>query len=638
MHVASGTVTNRRADEANLPIGSKAAGDYEIWFTVILEPGQQRAYWLRYTRFRPASPAAGEEQAMLWAAVFDAAAAAPARGGKRIVPIDALMTDPSRFCVRIGDAKIGRGRLRGEVAGDVALSWDLHFEPAEKPCRRTSRLLGSLPVPVHAHHAHCDVRFDGEVIVDGEARAIVDAIGTQIHIHGTKRLQELRWVYVPRVGGDDGWGCELTSAKLGGSMPAVNALWMGAQGLSSMTSLCSSPAIVIDTPRSGMVWARATRLEQRVVLRSWASPEQFVGYRYRDPKGTEVPVAQSDIASCSVEVFERRGLRWHPHRTFVSDRGCALEIHGPKDMEGFSYLPWEASRGAVAPPVEHRENATATRPKTPPRVFAFGLTYREHARELGGSQGKPALFDKDPRSWAPDTSTVAIPSSDTMLAALENLDPPLVRVLRARLGFLPAMMDYEVELGIQLLEAVTLQQLESGYAPRVGYFVANDLTARSLQILGEGQSNRLAYWNLAKSSPGFLPVGSLWVPPDGERQHLPSLTLRTWVNSELRQQCATDELSLTLSQLLQAAAVHAGGTLQEHDMILSGTPGGVALSVPRWKRWLGERFLDQVGRLEAAISSYSGSRRFCGVGDVVEVDGEFLGRRRVILEYRPPQT
>ncbi len=616
-------------DKANLPGQKNAGGDYEIWFAVVFELQEQRAYWFRYTRYVPAD-GGGKAQAMVWAAAFDAKAAVPARASKRILPIDAFSAESSEFSVRVGEAHIGEGRLSGAVAGDVELSWDLRFDPSTKHAPRMSRLLKRLPLPVRSHHAHCDVKFSGEVTVDGLRRTFSDAVGTQMHIHGTTRVQELRWVYAPCFA--DGPGCELTSGKLPGPLPAVNALWMGHDDVTSMTSLVDAPLIAIDVPRPGMLRAQATTAKQKVVLRAWADPTEFVGYRYRDPTGSEVAVAQSDVASCSVEVFRRHGLAWYPHRSMASRQGAALEIHGADEVDGVRYIAWDETHAPAALPVDAEGQDDAPAPHAPGRILAFGLTYGEHIRETGSTDDKPLLFEKQTVSWAPEVETVVVPSSDMLLASLDRLSPGLARQLRARFGFLPAMMDYEVELGIQLLEPITDAELDAGRVPRVGYFVANDLTARSVQILGEGQVDRMAYWSLAKSLPGFLPVGRLWIPPDEHRERLPSLTLRTWGDPELRQESCTDDLILTLRQLLATAAAHAGGQLQRHDVLLTGTPSGVALAVPRWKRKMAELFLDRFGRLAAAISSYSRSGRFCGPGDVVQVDGEILGRRQVTLQ------
>jgi hypothetical protein len=66
--------------------------------------------------------------------------------------------------------------------------------------------------------------------------------------------------------------------------------------------------------------------------------------------------------------------------------------------------------------------------------------------------------------------------------------------------------------------------------------------------------------------------------------------------------------------------------------VITGTPAGVALKVPRWKRKLGEVMLDRFGKLDAAIDLYAAGAGFLRPGDVVEVDAGFLGTRTVLLD------
>lgn len=71
--------------------------------------------------------------------------------------------------------------------------------------------------------------------------------------------------------------------------------------------------------------------------------------------------------------------------------------------------------------------------------------------------------------------------------------PGLGDTLRADYPKLSALLDYEVEMGFVLLEDVDPSQLDQpSFAPRLGFFIANDLSARSVGILGEGQPNRYA--------------------------------------------------------------------------------------------------------------------------------------------------
>lgn len=268
------------------------------------------------------------------------------------------------------------------------------------------------------------------------------------------------------------------------------------------------------------------------------------------------------------------------------------------------------------------------------RVFALGLTYAGHIRETGEKPGPPALFLKD---CAPlvAPAAVTIPPAESLLETLRRLDPVLAGELKRRLGTLPALLDYEVELGILLLE--DLQPETATTAPRLGFFLANDVTARSLQIAGQGSPRKLDFWSAAKSLPGFLPVGeNLWIPAQPTRDSFPAITLETRVNGELRQSAATDDMIFNTGQMLEfASRLAPGGTLRAGDMILTGTPAGVAMSAPRWKRMLGA-LLPRPLAVAKGITGSIGNPQFLKPGDRLEFSGGWLGT--VTLTIEPPST
>ena len=124
----------------------------------------------------------------------------------------------------------------------------------------------------------------------------------------------------------------------------------------------------------------------------------------------------------------------------------------------------------------------------PKRVHALGLTYAAHINETGSEAGGPAVFAKDASSLLVQGDSVASPSRDAMLAAVAKLDAALSSRVALRFPALPPLLDYEVELGLVLLEDVRADALERpDFAPPVGYFLANDVTARTVQVLGEGR-------------------------------------------------------------------------------------------------------------------------------------------------------
>lgn len=262
---------------------------------------------------------------------------------------------------------------------------------------------------------------------------------------------------------------------------------------------------------------------------------------------------------------------------------------------------------------------------TPTRVLGAGLTYAGHLRETGQTRqpgGAPPIFDK---AFTANTPTVAPPSAEAHQRALEAMEPGLGQAVAERDITLAPLLDYEVELGVALLEDEV-----PGEPPALGFFVANDLSERALAILGEGRGNRYAYWGASKSFEGFLPTSAqMWRPHEPVRDGLPCVRLTTRVNGAVRQNQVTSNMVYTLTELLDAARAHTGAPLRAGTWILTGTPSGVALAAPAWKVKLANLVgLDRFTRLSVVNAS---PERFLQVGDEVAVEAEGLGVATVTL-------
>ncbi len=192
-------------------------------------------------------------------------------------------------------------------------------------------------------------------------------------------------------------------------------------------------------------------------------------------------------------------------------------------------------------------------------TYALGLTYAEHIRETGETPGQPVVFLKRCAATPSDQARIPPPPAQVLRDLLHGLDPEMAAVLTRQGSPIPALLDYEVEIGVVLFGEVSEAALVAGAPlPPLGFFLANDLTVRSIQIAGEGAANRLDFWSAAKSLPGFLPVGSrIWCPDGPGPETLPELVLETWVNGVLRQSASTQTVIYTLRQMLRCAAAAA---------------------------------------------------------------------------------
>jgi 2,4-didehydro-3-deoxy-L-rhamnonate hydrolase len=210
----------------------------------------------------------------------------------------------------------------------------------------------------------------------------------------------------------------------------------------------------------------------------------------------------------------------------------------------------------------------------PSAVICIGMNYAAHAAESGAEPPEmPIIFLKTPNTVAGPEDPVTIP-------------PGSVKT------------DWEVELGVVIgRRASYLSSREESLGHVAGFVLCNDLSERHHQIEVSG-----GQWGKGKSSPGFCPTGPWLATPD-EVDH-GALRLRSWVNGEPRQDSSTADMVFDVEHLVWDLSQYL--TLEPGDLLLTGTPQGVALS----------------GRFP-----------YLSAGDVVELEIEGLGRQR--QEMRP---
>lgn len=303
--------------------------------------------------------------------------------------------------------------------------------------------------------------------------------------------------------------------------------------------------------------------------------------------------------------------------------GCSLIVphsHQPRPAE-FVRIGVRADEGTLIPMMLQPKN-----------IYGMGLTYATHIKETGSRfnpNEPPPVFRKKLSSLNTDERPVRVPSRQELIKCAESVEPGLGAKLEKDFAELPPLLDYEGELGFVLLEDIDWQNIhDSRYAPAIGYFIANDLSARTIAVLGEGRENRYEFWGASKSFAGFLPVGrKVWVP----RAHRPdavfSTDIVTKVNGEVRQRQTTTDMIYTPRQMLVFISQKFPDTLpRKGDVVLTGTPSGVALQVPAWKARMADILgFDRMTKLTFTINSARNNKKFLKPGDVVEVSGGFLG-------------
>jgi 2-keto-4-pentenoate hydratase/2-oxohepta-3-ene-1,7-dioic acid hydratase in catechol pathway len=209
----------------------------------------------------------------------------------------------------------------------------------------------------------------------------------------------------------------------------------------------------------------------------------------------------------------------------------------------------------------------------PGKVIGIGRNYAEHAAELGNElPPEPMVFAK---------------YSSSVIGPFDSIPRP--RFVND--------LDYEAELAVvigtagrDIAEADALDHV-------FGYCCANDVSARTAQM-ATGQFVR------GKSFDGFCPLGPAIVTRD-EIDDVQDLHIRCVVDGETRQESNTAAMIFTVATLV--AHCSAATTLEPGDVILTGTPSGVAMGrkPPPWLRpgQVCEVEIEGIGRLRNPITA-----------------------------------
>ncbi|MCM1967605.1 MULTISPECIES: fumarylacetoacetate hydrolase family protein [unclassified Streptomyces] len=205
------------------------------------------------------------------------------------------------------------------------------------------------------------------------------------------------------------------------------------------------------------------------------------------------------------------------------------------------------------------------------KVVGIGLNYHGHAAEVGAeAPAEPIVFLKAPDTVVGPDDTVLIPRTSVKT-------------------------DWEAELGVVIgATARYLASPEEGLAHVGGYVLVNDVTERAFQ------NERGGTWDKGKNCETFTPLGP-WLVTADEVPDPQVLDVKLWVNGELKQDGNTSDQIFPVGEVVRYVSQFM--TLYPGDVIVTGTPAGVAAGQPEPKPFL-------------------------RAGDVVEVEIDGLGRQR----------
>jgi 2-keto-4-pentenoate hydratase/2-oxohepta-3-ene-1,7-dioic acid hydratase in catechol pathway len=221
------------------------------------------------------------------------------------------------------------------------------------------------------------------------------------------------------------------------------------------------------------------------------------------------------------------------------------------------------------------------------RCWAYALTYAEHSRETLRSAAFRFL-----KEGSVAANSDAIPYRD--------------------------FLDFELEIGL-LMHRDTPEQF--------GYFLANDLTDRRIQVEQYNARNPGPGFTIAKSFPGSLRVGPLLAL--GDAGLWPRLSAELTLNDAVRQVVRASDCKLNPMQLHREL-------FQEHQedpwiLAITGTSGGTMFRSPGTR----ERFRALIAgglSLQRARQSWLRGLKFLVPGDRIALRSPILGHSESCVE------
>ncbi len=201
------------------------------------------------------------------------------------------------------------------------------------------------------------------------------------------------------------------------------------------------------------------------------------------------------------------------------------------------------------------------------KVVCLGRNYAEHIAELGNAvPDRPVIFLKPASSIIGTGEQIVIPAYSKDC-------------------------HHEVELALLIGKWGKNIPVDDALEHIAGYGVAIDLTLRDVQ--SELKQKGLP-WEIAKGFDTSCPLSDFRSAADIADPH--QLQLRLWVNGQLRQDGNSAQMIHRIPGILHE--ISKIFTLEEGDVILTGTPSGVGPVVS------GDRLcaeINQVGRLEVTV-------------------------------------
>ncbi|KAI0759502.1 hypothetical protein BC629DRAFT_1584324 [Irpex lacteus] len=177
------------------------------------------------------------------------------------------------------------------------------------------------------------------------------------------------------------------------------------------------------------------------------------------------------------------------------------------------------------------------------KIVAIGRNYADHVKELNNAIPKePFFFLKPTSSYLPSGGKVEIPRG--------------------------IIAHHEVELGLVIGKGGRDISQANADSHIAGYALAVDMTARNLQ--DEVKKKGLP-WSAVKGFDTFTPISSF--VPRSLVTDVHNLNLQLKINGAVKQDGNTSDMIFKVPRLIEH--ISSIMTLEEGDLILTGTPSGI---------------------------------------------------------------
>ncbi|KAH9001361.1 hypothetical protein EDB92DRAFT_1931906 [Lactarius akahatsu] len=181
--------------------------------------------------------------------------------------------------------------------------------------------------------------------------------------------------------------------------------------------------------------------------------------------------------------------------------------------------------------------------RTGKKIVAIGRNYADHVKELKNAvPNEPFFFLKPTTSYLPSGGLIEIP-----------------RGISAH---------HEVELGLVIGKGGRDISEANAEEHIAGYALAIDMTARNLQ---EEVKRKGLPWSAVKGFDTFTPISSFIPRSKVADPHNLNLWLK--INGQIKQSGNTSNMIFRIPRLIQH--ISSIMTLEEGDLVLTGTPAGV---------------------------------------------------------------